>query len=309
MFHHVTVLLKETVDNVVQSPHGIYVDMTLGGGGHSHEIASRLAADGCLIGIDRDEEALQAARQRLEKMRCRIHLVQRNYIAINEVVNELGFTDVDGIVCDLGVSSYQLDTEERGFSYQHDTPLDMRMDQRQELTAAMVVNTYSAKELSQVIREYGEERFANRIAQRIVARREDYPLTTTGELVEVIKAAIPAAKRRTGPHPAKRTFQAIRIEVNGELRDLEMAVRNAVRTLKPGGKIGIISFHSLEDRIIKHTFRDLARECICPPELPVCQCGHQATLRNVSKAIRPTEQELEDNPRARSAILRVAEKV
>ena len=185
----------------------------------------------------------------------------------------------------------------------------MRMDQRQELTAATVVNTYSVKELAQVIRQYGEERFANRIAQRIVARREDYPLTTTGELVEVIKAAIPAAKRRTGPHPAKRTFQAIRIEVNGELRDLETAVRNAIRILKPGGKIGIISFHSLEDRIIKHTFRDLARECICPPELPICQCGHQATLRNVSKAIRPTEQELEDNPRARSAILRVAEKV
>ena len=203
----------------------------------------------------------------------------------------------------------QLDTEERGFSYQHDAPLDMRMDQRQELTAATVVNTYSAKELAQVIRQYGEERFANRIAQRIVARRENGLLTTTGELVEVIKAAIPAATRRTGPHPAKRTFQAIRIEVNGELRDLETAVCNAIRTLKPGGKIGIISFHSLEDRIIKHTFRDLARDCICPPELPVCQCGHQATLRNVSKAIRPTEQELEDNPRARSAILRVAEKV
>ncbi|MDU3215073.1 MAG: 16S rRNA (cytosine(1402)-N(4))-methyltransferase RsmH, partial [Negativicoccus succinicivorans] len=200
-------------------------------------------------------------------------------------------------------------TEERGFSYQHDAPLDMRMDQRQELTAATVVNTYSAKELAQVIREYGEERFANRIAQRIVARREDHPLTTTGELLEVIKAAIPAAKRRTGPHPAKRTFQAIRIEVNGELRGLETAVRNAVKALNSGGKIGIISFHSLEDRIIKHTFRDLARDCICPPELPVCQCGHKATLRNVSKAIRPTEQELENNPRARSAILRVAEKV
>lgn len=309
MFHHVTVLLKETVDGVVQNPHGIYVDMTLGGGGHSHEIASRLAPDGCLIGIDRDADALQAARQRLDKVHCRIHLVHRNYIEINEVVNELGFTGVDGIVCDLGVSSYQLDTEERGFSYQHDAPLDMRMDQRQALTAATVVNTYSAKELAQVIREYGEERFANRIAQRIVARREDHPLTSTGELVEVIKAAIPAAKRRTGPHPAKRTFQAIRIEVNGELRDLETAVRNAVKALKPDGKIGIISFHSLEDRVIKHTFRDLARDCICPPELPVCQCEHQATLRNVSKAIRPTEQELADNPRARSAILRVAEKV
>lgn len=309
MFHHITVLLKETVDGVVQNPHGIYVDMTLGGGGHSYEIASRLAPDGGLIGIDRDADALQAARQRLDKVHCRIHLVQRNYIEINEVINELGFAGVDGIVCDLGVSSYQLDTEERGFSYQHDAPLDMRMDQRQALTAATVVNTYSAKELAQVIREYGEERFANRIAQRIVAQREDHPLTTTGELVEVIKAAIPAAKRRTGPHPAKRTFQAIRIEVNGELRDLETAVRNAVKALKPGGKIGIISFHSLEDRIIKHTFRDLARDCICPPELPVCQCGHQATLRNVSKAIRPTEQELEDNPRARSAILRVAEKV
>ena len=308
-FRHETVLLRESVEGILGDPDGIYVDCTLGGGGHSAALADRLGPSGCLVGIDQDPAALQAGRLRLTGVRPTVHVVQGNFREISAVLDQLGIGQVDGILFDLGVSSHQIDLPQRGFSYMNNGPLDMRMNPEQSLTAQEIVNTYPEKELARVIFEYGEERWARRIAKFIVEARRNRPLTTTFELVELIAAAIPAAARRQGPHPAKRTFQAIRIEVNGELSILPAALRTAIDRLKPGGKIGVISFHSLEDRIVKNTFAALLGHCVCPPKAPVCICNPRATLRLPGKPIAPSAEEVEANPRARSAKLRIAEKV
>lgn len=308
-FHHVSVLLEETVSRVLTDPHGIYVDGTLGGGGHSLALAERLSEDALLIGIDRDEEAIAAAKERLSDVSCRFMPVHENFSHIGDILEERGIGPVSGFLFDLGVSSRQLDEGERGFSYMHEGKLDMRMDRRNELSAYDVVNGYTEEQLERIIREYGEERWAKRIAEFIVRAAAEKPLETTTELVHVIKAAIPAGARKDGPHPAKRTFQAIRIEVNGELRILEQTMKDCVAHLAPGGRLAVITFQSLEDRIIKNVFRDMARDCICPPELPVCICGHRREVKNVGKAVRPSDQEVAENPRARSATLRVVEKL
>lgn len=290
-------------------PDGIYVDGTAGGGGHSAGIASRLTT-GRLIAIDQDEAAVRAASERLAPFGARAAVVRNNFCRLAEVCAGLGIERIDGVLLDLGVSSYQLDTPERGFSYMADAPLDMRMDGRGERTAYDVVNTYSEADLRRILFSYGEERFAGRIAARIVSARAAHPIETTGELSELIKAAIPAAAREGGHHPAKRSFQAIRIEVNGELDVIRPALEAATDLLNPGGRMAVITFHSLEDRIVKDTFAELARGCICPPDLPVCVCGRKPRVRPVSrKPILPSAEELEDNPRARSAKLRVAEKL
>lgn len=290
-------------------PDGIYVDGTAGGGGHSAGIASRLTT-GRLIAIDQDEAAVRAASERLAPFRARATVVRNNFCRLAEVCAGLGIERIDGVLLDLGVSSYQLDTPERGFSYMADAPLDMRMDGRGERTAYDVVNTYSEADLRRILFSYGEERFAGRIAARIVSARAAHPIETTGELSELIKAAIPAAAREGGHHPAKRSFQAIRIEVNGELDVIRPALEAATDLLNPGGRMAVITFHSLEDRIVKDTFAELAWGCICPPDLPVCVCGRKPRVRPVSrKPILPSAEELEDNPRARSAKLRVAEKL
>ena len=308
-FRHETVLLRESVEGILGDPDGIYVDCTMGGGGHSVALANRLGPSGCLVGIDQDPAAVQAGRLRLTGVRPTVHVVRGNFREIGAVLDQLGIGQVDGILFDLGVSSHQIDLPQRGFSYMNDGPLDMRMNPEQPLTAQEIVNTYPEKELARVIFEYGEERWARRIAKFIVEARRNRPLTTTFELVELIAAAIPAAARRQGPHPAKRTFQAIRIEVNGELSILPAALRTAIDRLKPGGKIGVISFHSLEDRIVKNTFAALLGHCVCPPRAPVCICNPRATLRLPGKPIAPSLAEVEANPRARSAKLRIAEKV
>ena len=307
-FVHKSVLLKESIDWIVQDPCGIYVDCTLGGAGHSHAIAERLEPAGLLVGIDQDEDAIAAASQRLKDVPCRVRIVHDNFRNLGSILDGLGIAAADGIFFDLGVSSYQLDTPERGFSYMQDGPLDMRMDQEAKRTAADIVNGYSEEALADVIYKYGEERWSRRIAQFIVKARREKPLTRTGELVAVIKAAIPKGARQDGPHPAKRTFQAIRIEVNDELKILDSTMETAVAHLKKGGRIGVITFHSLEDRIIKQCFKRMARGCICPPELPVCVCGHVPELKK-QKEFVPTAEELSDNPRARSARLRGAEKI
>ncbi len=304
-FHHVSVLRQETIDNLVTNPDGIYVDCTLGGGGHTRALAQRLHRDALIIGLDQDKDAITAATERLADMPCRHILVQRNFSHLRDVLDELGIENVDGVMFDLGVSSYQLDTPERGFSYMQDGPLDMRMDNSQEKSAYDVVNTYSQKELYHIIREYGEERWAKRIASFIVEARREKPLERTSELVSVIKKAIPAGARKDGPHPAKRTFQAIRIEVNDELGILNDALEHAVQRLKPGGHICVITFHSLEDRITKKAFKLMATDCICPPDMPVCVCHHKAILKAKRQPIMPSAEELEKNPRARSAKLRV----
>ena len=290
-------------------PDGIYVDGTAGGGGHSAGIASRLTT-GRLIAIDQDEAAVRAASERLAPFGARATVARNNFCRLAEVCAGLGIERIDGVLLDLGVSSYQLDTPERGFSYMADAPLDMRMDGRGERTAYDVVNTYSEADLRRILFSYGEERFAGRIAARIVSARAAHPIETPGELSELIKAAIPAAAREGGHHPAKRSFQAIRIEVNGELDVIRPALEAATDLLNPGGRMAVITFHSLEDRIVKDTFAELARGCICPPDLPVCVCGRKPRVRPVSrKPILPSAEELEDNPRARSAKLRVAEKL
>jgi 16S rRNA (cytosine1402-N4)-methyltransferase len=308
-FHHVSVLLAETISRVLTDPHGIYVDGTLGGGGHSLALSEKLAPDAMLIGFDRDEEAIAAAKERLAHATCPFLAIHENFSRIGEILDEKGIGPVSGFLFDLGVSSYQLDEAERGFSYMQEGRLDMRMDRRNLFSAYDVVNGYSAEELEKVIRDYGEERWAKRIAEFIAKAAAEKHLETTTDLVRVIKAAIPAGAREDGPHPAKRTFQAIRIEVNGELRILEKTMQDCVRHLKPGGRLAVITFHSLEDRIIKNVFRDMAKDCICPPELPVCLCGHRREVKLMGKAIRPTAAEVEANPRARSATLRVVEKV
>ncbi|WP_346681246.1 16S rRNA (cytosine(1402)-N(4))-methyltransferase RsmH [Megasphaera stantonii] len=304
-FYHVSVLREETIDNLIGNPSGVYVDCTLGGGGHSHALAERLNDDGLLIGLDQDADAIAAATKRLEDTTCRHILVQRNFCQLSDVLDELGIDAVDGVMFDLGVSSYQLDTPERGFSYMQDGPLDMRMDRSRGKSAYDVVNSYSEGELYRIIKEYGEERWAKRIASFIVAARKEKAIERTGELVSIIKKAIPAGARKDGPHPAKRTFQAIRIEVNDELGILRNALESAANRLKPGGHICVITFHSLEDRITKQTLKVLATDCICPPDIPVCTCHHKAILKAKRQAISPSPEELEQNPRARSAKLRV----
>lgn len=308
-FRHVSVLLNEMMDCVLTRLDGIYVDCTLGGGGHSLALAGRVSDKATLIGIDQDEEAVRAAENRLRCARCSFISVRNNFSHVDEVLDALSISEVDGFIFDLGVSSYQLDEGERGFSYMHNGKLDMRMDQRNSLTAYDVVNSYEEKELAQMIRLYGEERWAGRIASFICKERETRPIETTEALVEVIKAAIPASARRTGPHPAKRTFQAIRIEVNNELGILEPTMRACVNRLKSGGRLGVITFQSLEDRIIKKVFKSLEQSCTCPPDLPVCVCHHKRIVRSIGKAMKPSKEELDMNPRARSAVLRVVEKI
>lgn len=304
-FHHVSVLRQETIDNLVTNPDGIYVDCTLGGGGHTYALAQRLHPDAVIIGLDQDKDAIAAATERLADIPCRHTLVQRNFRFLNEVLDTLGIETVDGIMFDLGVSSYQLDTPERGFSYMQDGPLDMRMDNSRGKSAYDVVNTYGQEELYHIIKEYGEERWAKRIAAFIVEARQERPIERTSELVSIIKKAIPAGARKDGPHPAKRTFQAIRIEVNDELGILHDALEHAAQRLKPGGRICVITFHSLEDRITKKVFKLMATDCICPPDMPVCVCHHKAILKAKRQLIVPSAEELEINPRARSAKLRV----
>ena len=308
-FHHVSVLLNETLDGLAIRPDGTYVDCTLGGGGHSHAIGERLSTEGMIVGLDQDVAALEAASKRLEDLSCQVKVIKTNFSNLKQALQEASIHEVDGFVFDLGVSSHQLDTAERGFSYMQDGPLDMRMNQSGALTAEKIVNTYSSEELYRIIWDYGEERWAKRIVQFILEAREEEPITSTSELVDIIKRAIPAKARQDGPHPAKRTFQALRIEVNQELQILHDAFVDAVSMLKPKGRIAVITFHSLEDRITKKTFKELAQGCTCPPSLPMCVCHHVPTVKAKNKAIEPSQREVEENPRARSAKLRVAVKL
>ena len=308
-FNHVSVLLNECLEGLNIKENGIYVDGTLGGAGHSSEILKRLSKEGRLIGIDQDTDALKAAKERLKDY-SNVTFVHSNFSNIENVLNNLNIDGVDGILMDLGVSSYQLDEGERGFSYMKDAPLDMRMNRENDFSAYNVVNEYSEEDLYRIIRDYGEEKFAKRIASFIVENRQEKNIETTLELVEIIKSAIPAKARREGPHPAKRTFQAIRIEVNSELSILNKTIEDGVEKLNKGGRMAIITFHSLEDRIVKNKFRDLAVSCRCPKEFPVCVCGEKAKVKIISrKAIEPTKEEVEINPRSRSAKLRVIEKL
>ncbi len=305
---HKSVLLDEAVDWLVDDPAGTYVDCTLGGGGHALAIAGRLSAKGVLVGIDQDEDALKAAAERLKNVECRLKLVKSNFSHLSAILEGEGLGKVNGVLFDLGVSSYQLDTPERGFSYMQDGLLDMRMDRESELTAGKVVNDYPEKKLADIIWRYGEERWAKRIAQFIVTARQEKHIDTTAELVTIIKKAVPKGARQDGPHPAKRTFQAIRIEVNNELGILENVFTQAVENLVSGGRIAIITFHSLEDRIAKQTLTILRKGCQCPPSIPVCVCGKRPLLSDVSRKV-PDIEEIEKNPRARSAKLRMAIKI
>lgn len=308
-FQHTSVLLEETIDNLRVKPEGIYLDGTLGGGGHSYHIASKLGGTGRLIGIDQDEAAIKAAGMRLSPYEDKVTLIRDNYCNARQVLAKLGIKQTDGIILDLGVSSFQLDNAERGFSYKYDTALDMRMDLRQSLTAADIINRYSEADLYHVIKDYGEEQFAKNIAKHIVSARKEKPIETTGELNEIIKAAIPAKMRAAGGHPSKRTFQAIRIECNRELEVLKESLDDFIEMLSPGGRICIITFHSLEDRIVKTAFRRNENPCTCPPDFPVCVCGQVSKGRVVTrKPILPSEEELASNKRAKSAKLRVFEK-
>lgn len=307
-FNHVSVLLKECIEGLNIKPNGIYVDGTLGGGGHSFKIL-QLLDGGKLIGVDQDTDALKAATDRLKIFEGKFIPVHSNFSQISRVLADLEIKKIDGLLLDLGVSSFQLDEAERGFSYMNDGKLDMRMNQNDTFTAYDVVNGYSEQKLTEIITDYGEENWSNRIAKFIIQERAEKPIETTFELVEVIKKAIPAAARKDGPHPAKRTFQAIRIEVNNELKIIEQTIEAAVENLNKGGRIAIITFHSLEDRIVKNAYKKLATGCTCPPEFPVCVCGGKAKVKIITKKpILPSDEEIEMNPRARSAKLRVAEK-
>ena len=308
-FSHKSVLLNETIDALQIKPDGIYVDGTLGGGGHSYEICKRLSDKGRLIGIDQDEAAIEAATERLGEFKDRVTIIRSNYCEMKRQLNSIGVTAVDGIILDLGVSSYQLDTAERGFTYREDVPLDMRMDQRQARTAKDIVNDYSEMELYRIIRDYGEDKFAKNIAKHIVQARQEKPLETTGELIQAIKAAIPMKVRAVGGHPAKKTFQAIRIELNNELGVLKDSLDDMVDLLNDKGRLCIITFHSLEDRIVKNHFRTSENPCICPKEFPVCVCGRISKGKVITrKPILPGEEELEENSRSKSAKLRVFER-
>jgi len=309
-FRHTSVMPEETLAALAVNSAGTYVDCTLGGAGHARRIADRLSPEGRLIGLDQDEAAIRAAKERLAGVSCRVDVVRSNFRALASVLRSLGVTSVDGVLFDLGVSSHQINTAERGFSYMQDAPLDMRMDTSRLLAAHEVVNEYDEAELWRIFRDYGEERWAKRIAAFIVAARQEKPIETTGELVDIVCRAVPKGVRRAaGGHPAKRIFQAIRIEVNDELGILQASVENAVHALAPGGRIAVLTFHSLEDRIVKQAFKELARGCICPPGLPVCVCGHEPKVRLLGKAQKPSAAEAAENPRAKSAKLRVAEKL
>ena len=309
-FKHKSVLLFETIENLNIKPNGIYVDGTLGGGGHSFQILKQLGDGGRLIGIDQDEDALKAAGERLAIFEDKVTTVRSNYCHMKQVLHELGIEKVSGIVLDLGVSSYQLDEPERGFTYREDVPLDMRMDRRQPKTAKNIVNEYSEMELFRIIRDYGEDKFAKNIAKHIVAAREKKEIETTGELIEIIKAAIPAKIRATGGHPAKKTFQAIRIELNAELEVLQNSLDEMIDLLEDGGRICNITFHSLEDRIVKTIYKRNENPCTCPSHFPVCVCGKKSKGKVITrKPIVPSEEELEYNSRAKSSKLRVFERV
>lgn len=309
IFKHKSVLLEETIDSLRVKPDGIYVDGTLGGGGHASEVCRRLGSGGRLIGIDQDEDAIRAASQRLSEFGEKVTIVRDNYQKIKQIFCDLGIRKADGIYLDLGVSSYQLDAADRGFSYREDAPLDMRMDVRNPVTAADIVNGYGEMELYRVIRDYGEEKFAKNIAKHIVSARQERRIETTGQLTEIIKAAIPMKMRATGGHPAKRTFQAIRIELNRELEVLEDSIDTMIDLLNPGGRLSIITFHSLEDRIVKNRFRANENPCICPADFPVCVCGRVSKGKVITrKPIVPSQREIEDNKRAKSSKLRVFER-
>lgn len=308
-FNHYSVLLKETIDNLNIRPDGTYLDGTLGGGGHAYEVCKRLNEQGRFIGIDQDSEAIAAASKRLEEFEGKTTIIRTNYYNAKAALLDKGVEKVDGIVLDLGVSSYQLDNVERGFSYKYDTRLDMRMDLRQTLTAEEIVNEYPEMELYRIIRDYGEDNFAKNIAKHIVRERQEKPILTTGELTEIIKGAIPAKIRATGGHPAKRTFQAIRIECNKELEVLKNSLEDLISILNPGGRLCIITFHSLEDRIVKTAFRNAEDPCTCPKEFPICVCGKKSAGKVITrKPILPSEEEVEVNKRSKSAKLRVFEK-
>lgn len=308
-FEHKSVLLYETVDSLNIKPDGIYVDGTLGGGGHAWEVCRRLGDRGRFIGMDQDADAIRAASERLKEYGDKVTIVRSNYEHIADVLKDLGISQVDGIYLDLGVSSYQLDTAERGFTYREDAPLDMRMDQRNTQTAADIVNTYSEADLYRMIRNYGEDKFAKNIAKHIVRVRQEKPFETTGELIETIKAAIPMKVRVVGGHPAKKTFQAIRIELNHELDVLERSIDTMIGLLSPGGRLSIITFHSLEDRIVKVRFRENENPCICPPGFPVCMCGKVSKGKVITrKPMIPSEEEIKENKRSKSSKLRVFER-
>ena len=306
-FEHKSVMLDEVINSLEVKPNGIYLDCTLGGGGHSLKIGEKLNAEGLLIGIDRDEEAVEAATERLAGLICGIKIVRGNFSESEKFLDNLKIDKIDGAVFDLGISSHQIDTAERGFSYMSDAPLDMRMDRRSALNAFEVVNEYEENELVKIFRDYGEERFSGRIAAAIVEARKKMPIRTTGELVKIIENSVPRTKN--GGHPAKRIFQAIRIEVNDELVILSDAIEKVVRRLKIGGRLAVITFHSLEDRIVKTTFKNLARDCICPKNFPVCVCNHRAEIKIIGKTQTASLAELKENNRAKSAKLRVAEKI
>lgn len=316
MFHHITVLKEEATEGLRIKRDGVYVDCTLGGAGHSARIAANLGEYGRLIALDQDDWALENANTILAPYSDRISLVKTNFRYLEETLKSLavpmkdGVPQVDGILFDLGVSSPQFDEGDRGFSYNHDAPLDMRMDQSAELTAAHIINEWSEQEIARVLFQYGEEKFSRRIAKIIVARRVEKPIRTTGELVEIIKEGIPAAARRTGGHPAKRSFQALRIAVNDELGAFEDALHQAVRCLAPGGRVSVITFHSLEDRICKQILNSYVGRCSCPPDFPLCVCGGEGQIKLINRKPQiPSDEEVESNPRARSAKLRVAEKL
>lgn len=308
-FKHITVLREEMISSILTDKNGIYADCTLGGAGHLSLLSEKVNDGALLIGIDQDKDALQAAKKRMKECICRLKFVHSNFSNIKRILIENGLKHINGFIFDLGVSSYQLDEASRGFSYMHEGNLDMRMNQNNKLTAYDVVNNYSQEKIEFILKEYGEERWAKRIAQFIIEYRRTKNIEKTSELVRIIKAAIPLGARKNGPHPAKRTFQAIRIEVNNELGIIDKTINDCVDSLVKGGRIGIITFQSLEDRIVKRAFKELARECICPPELPLCVCNHKKKIRLIGKGIRPTEKEVEENPRSRSATLRVAEKI
>lgn len=309
-FNHKSVLLDEVIDGLAIKPDGIYVDGTLGGAGHAGVVCSKLGVAGRMIGIDQDEDAIKVSKERLKPYGDKVTIVRSNYSDMVNVLHNLGVDKVDGITLDLGVSSFQLDTTERGFSYRFDAPLDMRMDNRQELTAAVVVNEYTESELYHIIRDYGEDKFAKNIAKNIVLERQKEPIQTTGQLAEIVSYSIPMKIKKQGGHPAKRTFQAIRIEVNHELEVLERNISDMIDLLNTGGRFCIITFHSLEDRIVKKAFRTAQNPCTCPPDFPVCVCGKQSRGKQVTrKPILPSEEEMEINPRSKSAKLRIFEHI